>query len=119
MLNYEAANYSASLLITGDSPPPSNYAEKTSIQPEKVRDHGFRKAIVQLYDHRCTLCGIKILTSENHTIVDAAHIIPWSISCDDRPTNGMVLCKLCHWGFDEGLMAVDSGYQVMVPYHIV
>ena len=54
------------------------------------------------------------LTSENHTIVDAAHIIPWSVSCDDRPTNRMALCKLCHWSFDEGLMAVNSKYQVMI-----
>ena len=28
VLNYEAANYSASLLTTADSPPSSNYAEK-------------------------------------------------------------------------------------------
>ena len=113
-LNYEAANYSTSLLVTADSPPPSDYAEKSIVPPEKVRDQGFRKAIVQLYAHRCALCGIKILTLENHTIVDAAHIIPWAKSHDDHPTNGMALCKLCHWTFDEGLMAVNSEYQVMV-----
>ena len=76
VLNYEAANYSTSLLVTTDSQSPSYSAEKTTVPPEKVRDQGFRKAIVQLYDHRCSLCGIKILTPENHTIVDAAHIIP-------------------------------------------
>lgn len=26
---------------------------------DKVRDQGFRKAIVNLYDHRCALCGIE------------------------------------------------------------
>lgn len=114
VLNFDAAEYSASLLIVPDSKPPTDSTQKTPVPPEKVRDQGFRKAIVQLYDHRCALCGIKILTPENHTIVDAAHIVPWSESHDDHPTNGFALCKLCHWSFDEGLMAVGSEYQVVV-----
>ncbi len=113
VLNYEAANYSSTLLTSADTAPPV-YAEKSTVPPEKVRGHGFRKAITTLYDHRCALCGIKIITLEDHTIVDAAHIIPWSKSHDDRPSNGMALCKLCHWSFDEGLMAVGPEYQVIV-----
>ncbi|HEY0427995.1 MAG TPA: hypothetical protein VGC76_09450, partial [Pyrinomonadaceae bacterium] len=38
----------------------------------------FRLAIVKTYTHRCTCCGIKILTADGHTIVEAAHIIPFS-----------------------------------------
>jgi len=49
-----------------------------------------------------------VVTPDGHTVVDAAHIIPWSISRDDRPTNGMALCRLCHWSFDEGLVSVSS-----------
>ena len=44
-------------------------------------------------------------TIDGHTAVDAAHIIPWSISHNDDPRNGLALCKLCHWSFDEGLLA--------------
>ena len=44
----------------------------------------------------------------------AAHIVPWSQSHDDLPTNGMCLCRLCHWSFDEGLMSVGSQYEVLV-----
>ena len=84
----------------------------------KVRDQGFRKAIVQLYDHRCALCGIKMLTQEGHTVVEAAHIKPWSESHDDRPTNGLALCKLCHWSFDEGLMSVGTIYEVLVSKRV-
>ena len=68
----------------------------------KARKQGFRKAIVSLYDHRCALCGIRLLTPEGHTVVEAAHIIPWSETQDDSPINGMALCKVCHWSFDEG-----------------
>jgi putative restriction endonuclease len=80
----------------------------------KVRDQGFRKAIVQLYRHRCAMCGIRMITPDGHTIVEAAHIKPWALSRDDLPTNGLALCRLCHWSFDEGLMSVGSNYEVMV-----
>ena len=82
--------------------------------PPQIRDQGFRKAIVQLYDHRCALCGIRMLTDQGHTVVEAAHIVPWSQSHDDLPTNGLCLCRLCHWSFDEGLMSVGDGHEVLV-----
>jgi len=79
-----------------------------------ARDQGFRRAVVTAYDHRCALCGIRVLTPDGHTVVDAAHIIPWSTSHNDDPRNGMALCRLCHWAFDEGLVGVSSGYEVVV-----
>lgn len=60
--------------------------------PAPVRDQGFRRAVVTAYEHRCALCGIRILTPDGHTAVDAAHIKPWSLSHDDDPRNGMALC---------------------------
>jgi putative restriction endonuclease len=86
--------------------------------PQPIRDQGFRKAIVQLYEHRCALCGIRMLTPEGHTVVEAAHIVPWSESRDDRPANGLCLCRLCHWSFDEGLMSVGDGYEVLVSRRV-
>ncbi len=79
-----------------------------------IRDQGFRKAIMRLYEHRCVLCGVRMLTPEGHTIVEAAHIVPWSISYDDKPNNGLALCRLCHWSFDEGLMSVNQDYRVLI-----
>lgn len=79
-----------------------------------VRDQGFRRAVVRIYDHRCALCGVRMLTSDGRTAVDAAHIIPWRISHDDDPHNGMALCGLCHWTFDQGLLGVSSRYLVQL-----
>ena len=42
----------------------------------------------------------------------------WSESDDDRPTNGMALCRLCHWSFDEGLMSVAKDYEVLVSKRV-
>lgn len=78
-----------------------------------VRSQGFRLAIVKSYAHRCTTCGIKILTADGHTIVEAAHVIPFSISKNDDPRNGLCLCRSCHWSFDEGLISVSSEYKVV------
>ena len=83
-----------------------------------ARDQGFRRAIVSNYDHRCAFCRTRIVTSEGHTAVDAAHIVPWSISKNDDIRNGMALCKLCHWGFDEGLMGVSDSYVVIISKQV-
>jgi putative restriction endonuclease len=79
-----------------------------------VRDQGFRRAVVTAYSHRCALCGIRVRTLDGHTAVTAAHIVPWSEAQDDRPANGMALCRMCHWTFDEGLLGVSQVYEVIV-----
>lgn len=77
-----------------------------------VRDQGFKRTMRRIYAHRCTLCGIRVQTAEGHTAVVGAHIIPWSISHDDDPRNGLSLCRLCHWTFDEGLLTINLDYVV-------
>lgn len=117
-VNYEAYEYSQTLLKVAEMQSPFGDEKEDSEKKRKARDQGFRKAIVTLYTHRCALCGIRMLTPEGHTIVDAAHVKPWKESFDDRPTNGMALCKLCHWSFDEGLMSVGKKYEVLVSKRV-
>ncbi len=79
-----------------------------------IRDQGFRKAIIRIYEHRCAFCGVRLITVDGHSVVEAAHIIPWIISHNDDVRNGMALCSLCHWTFDEGLLSVSTKYLVVV-----
>jgi putative restriction endonuclease len=79
-----------------------------------VRDQGFRRAVVRVYNHRCAFCGVRMLTVDGHSAVDAAHIVPWSVSHNDDPRNGMALCRLCHWTFDEGLAGVSAKYTLLL-----
>lgn len=112
-VNYEAEQYSRSLMVAdGRSANSGPEIFITEVRP--VRDQGFRKAMVRVYEHRCAFCGIRMMTPDGHTVVDAAHIIPWSNSCDDRPQNGLCLCKLCHWSFDKKLMHLDDNYKIIV-----
>lgn len=114
-INHDAFQYSNSILSTAE-PLPAYIAgsEVNESIKKRVRAQGFRKAIVKLYEHRCALCGLRMLTPEGHTIVEAAHIVPWRESHDDKPQNGMALCRVCHWSFDEGLMGVGKEYEVLI-----
>ena len=118
-INLQAFVYSQHLIDQARKQVRDTAGEGQAYQPV-VRDQGFRKAVVRIYNHRCAFCGVRMLTSDGHTAVEAAHIIPWSLgdrsmlSTVDDPHNGMALCRLCHWSFDEGLMGVSSRYLVLI-----
>jgi len=116
-INDEAYTYSQSLYKKAHEPLVKEVIEAQQYQPV-VRDQGFRRVVVAAYDHRCTLCGLRIITPEGHTAVDAAHIVPWSKSQNDDVRNGMALCKLCHWAFDRGMVGVTRDYKVITARQI-
>lgn len=111
--NIESFQYSLRLLERARTARAKERSEDEDQYRPAARDQGFRRAVTSAYDHRCALCGIRMLTPEGHTAVDAAHIVPWSISHDDDPRNGIALCRLCHWTFDEGLLGISSHYLVI------
>jgi len=112
-VNVEAFHYSKALLERRRQDLIKEGSDESANYLPKVRDQGFRRAIVSAYEHRCALCGIRMRTPEGYTVVDAAHIIPWSVSQDDDPRNGIALCRLCHWSFDTGLVTVSEKYNVL------
>ncbi len=84
----------------------------------QIRDQGFRKIVVRCYNHRCAICGTRIVTPEGYSAVDAAHIEPWSVSQNDHINNGMALCKLCHWAFDHGVVGVRSDFSIVISRQV-
>ena len=88
---------------------------KVYFKKSVFREAVFRKSIVQLYDYRCAFCRLKVTNrSLSQSIVDGAHIKPFSQFYDNRPDNGLSLCKNHHWAFDRGWFAVDDRYQIIV-----
>ena len=93
----------------------STHRDVESIPVETpIRSAGFRRAIMQVYAYTCAVCELNIRTASGASITDAAHIIPFSVSCNDDVRNGMSLCKSHHWAFDAGLISVSEVYQVVV-----
>jgi putative restriction endonuclease len=75
--------------------------------PEYGRSPAFRRLILDIYDHQCAACGLRIRlpAGNNVSFIDAAHLIPFSESRNDHPTNGLALCKNHHWAMDRDVIA--------------
>lgn len=68
-----------------------------------VRSLAFARVVKQAYHYQCAACGLRIFF-EGASLVDAAHIVPFSVSYDDDPRNGLTLCKNHHWAMDQELI---------------
>ena len=74
---------------------------------EYGRSPAFRRKILEIYDHQCAACGLRIRLNAGNDVsfIDAAHLIPFSESFNDHPTNGLALCKNHHWAMDREIIA--------------
>lgn len=75
-----------------------------------------------LYSDRCAISGVRLpkLDATPSAGVDAAHILPWAKYDLNSVTNGICLNKLCHWGFDAGVIRLDfdeaaDRYLISIP----
>jgi putative restriction endonuclease len=80
----------------------------------------FRQEVRKAYSSTCFLCGAYLpQTSYNSTPgVDAAHIMPWNEDELDEVFNGLCLCKLHHWAFDEAIVIIryeNGNYVSEIP----
>jgi len=80
----------------------------------------FRQTVRRAYDWTCIICGVHLPATRFNPVpgVDAAHILPWAEYELDHVSNGLCLCRLHHWAFDEALLVVhcrDGGYYAEVP----
>ena len=74
---------------------------------EYGRSPAFRRKILEIYDHQRAACGLRIRLDSGNDVsfIDAAHLIPFSESRNDHPTNGLALCKNHHWAMDRDIIA--------------
>ena len=87
--------------------PLSPLAKVAEDEPELGRSPAFRRKILEIYDHQCAACGlrIKLPAAYDVSFIDAAHLIPFNVAPNDHPTNGLALCKNHHWAMDRFLIA--------------
>ncbi|MBL7966894.1 MAG: HNH endonuclease [Prolixibacteraceae bacterium] len=109
--------------------PAENYARKVIRKFEQMnvaereeelilRSHIFRKAVLEIYDGRCAISGMKLEFGNNFTMVDACHIVPFADAQGDTITNGIALSPTLHRAFDRGLVSVSNDYRVLVHPHL-
>ncbi len=83
-----------------------------------VRCGIFKREIPKLYNYTCAISGMRIETSTNIQMVDACHIIPFSISHDDTIRNGICMSPNLHRAFDRGLFTLTNDLKVKVSMQI-
>ena len=87
--------------------------EFTTVQ-RRVRSSAFRSAVKSAYEHRCAICGNSRESPSGTRDIEAAHIYPKRENGRDEIRNGLALCRLHHWAFDAGWLAISDDYRVLV-----
>ena len=109
-----------------ETPCPENYnplgeKRKKQIVTKKftIRARGFRQAVIESYDCRCCVCGLKLQTPNQMAWeVEAAHIVPHSSNGKDDIWNGIALCRIHHWAFDVGWFTLTDDWRLLTSPEI-
>ena len=85
----------------------------------KLRNRAFRQAIIDAYDCKCAVCGMKINSPDTlQWEVEAAHIVPNTSNGKDDIWNGLALCHLHHWAFDVGWFTLEDTFLIIASKKI-
>jgi hypothetical protein len=81
----------------------------------------FRRRMRDAYRSTCIICGLCFprFWDDGKAGVDAVHILPDSEFGANQLSNGVCLCNLHRWAFDEGMVEIvhdqASGYAITIP----
>ena len=92
----------------------SKVDENTFQEEVFIRGGLFKREIPKVYNNTCCISGMRIDATISISMVDACHIVPFSVSYDDTVTNGIALCPNLHRAFDRGLISIDENFKVLV-----
>ncbi len=86
------------------------YAERLT----KLRLHQpvFRARVIRAYDTTCAVCRLK-----RATLLDAAHILGDAEGGRPDVPNGLALCKIHHAAYDQNIIGVRPGRDLIVEVH--
>ncbi|MCC2545927.1 HNH endonuclease [Hymenobacter sp. BT175] len=91
-----------------------NVADEVEIA---VRSAVFKREVLRVYNYTCAISGLQLIstgTSAVAPLLDACHIVPWSVSHDDTIGNGLALTPTLHRAFDRHLLRIDQDYRVRI-----
>jgi putative restriction endonuclease len=83
--------------------PLKHLRDASNLQPS--RSAAFRRIVTEAYGFRCAATGWRVVLPDYSVLVEAAHIIPFSETQDDRPQNGIALTPNFHWAMDRSILA--------------
>ena len=89
--------------------------ERDSIVKSRVNQNFFRSAVLTSYQNKCCITGLPLTE-----LLNASHIVPWSVDADNRlnPHNGLCLNALHDKAFDRGLITIKPDYTIDISPNI-
>lgn len=93
-------------------------ARELRLTSRLVRDRIFRSLVVDAYDRRCAVTGLKLINGGGRAEVEAAHIMPVASGGPDKITNGIALSGTVHWMFDRGLIGLSDNFEVLISRQV-
>ena len=83
-----------------------------------VRDRVFRKIVLDAYEERCAVSGLKLINGGGRAEVAAAHIRPVEHNGPDIINNGIALSGTAHWMFDRGLITLEDNLEIVISRQV-
>ncbi|HWH13480.1 MAG TPA: YDG/SRA domain-containing protein [Miltoncostaeaceae bacterium] len=99
--------------VQGDAADEGAVSRRQVSTAQLVRRREVARALKELHDHRCQICGISIATPAG-PYAEAAHIRPLGRPHDgpDELSNMLCLCPNHHVAFDSGALVIDEDFMV-------
>jgi len=79
-----------------------------------IRGGVFKKTVPKIYGYSCCVSEFAIKSNYNIQMVDACHIVPFSINQNDTIQNGISLSPNIHRAFDRGLLTINDDYLIRI-----
>ena len=74
--------------------------------------------MLDVYDSRCALTGMKLINGGGRAETEAAHIMSVEAGGPDVVGNGIALSGTIHWMFDRGLVSLGDNGDVLLSRKI-
>ncbi len=94
--------YASKLKYLKETLSPEDYEEELF-----VRGSLFKREVPKIYNFTCAVSGLRVDTTFSISMLDACHIVPFSVRGDDTIGNGIALCPNLHRAFDRGIITLD------------
>ena len=85
----------------------------------KIRDAAFRRQVIDAYDGRCAVTGLRLINGGGRAEAQAAHIWPVADGGPDVVQNGIALSATVHWLFDRHLISLTDDLGLLVSHNRV
>lgn len=86
-------------------------SERVTEVKRRINQDFFRRTVLSSYNQKCCITGIN-----NPSLLQASHIVDWSIDEANRtnPQNGLCLNALFHKAYDDNLLGITPDYEIVI-----